>query len=304
VVVTDKLESDGDFSFWFDNNTPLNPADDHSRTRRNNWIRNDEAMARAVRALGDKGELRVAHQWVRREHGVPGSALQSEIANGGAEWHASTAEVRASRLAGGRLATQARLGYEWRRDRFFDPASQIGLGAQDTRDETRALDAHAGLRWRAPVLQHAALHLSARRERFEPRRPAAGPIQYRTLIEAGLEQRTTLAHRLTLEAGLRLAREDDDFDGVVRNSYSLRSATPGRRDFTEPRGAFRLRMLKGFFLRGSIGRAHRTPSFLELFGDTGSVAGNTMLAVERGTNKDIGLQWRGAWRGLQADAAV
>ena len=297
LVVTDKVESDGNFTFWSDNGTPLARQDDATVARRNNWIRNDEWLLRVSRALPGGAELRATNQWVRRERGVPGAAVQSEIANGGATWNLSALDAQAPRLAHGRVALSGRVTSEWRRDRFYDPMSQIGLGTQDIRDVTRTSTAHAGARWLAPVLQHVSLALDVRRERFEPFRPAAGPVQGRRTLEAALEERTTVFGRLTLEGGWRATREADDFHGLVRNAYSFRPAIGGRRSFTEPRAGVRLRLAPGVHVRGSWNRSHRTPAFLELFGDGGSVAGSTELRVERGTNRDLGLQFETTRRG-------
>jgi outer membrane cobalamin receptor len=298
LLVTDKLESSGDFVFWSDGGTPLNHGDDAAVVRRNNWIRNDEWLLRVSGALPGGATIRASNQWVRRVRGVPGSSELSEIANGGAQWNLSAVEAQAPRLGHGRLALLGRLTSEWRRDLFYDPQSQIGLGAQNIRDVTRTWTAHAGARWLAPVLQHVAFACDARREEFQPFRPGAGPEQRRRVLEAALEERTTVLGRLTLEAGLRAAREQDDFNGVVRNAYSLRPATGGERTFTEPRAGARLRLAPGVHVRASWNRSHRTPSFLELFGDNGAVAGSTELRVEHGTNRDLGVQFEAVRRNL------
>jgi outer membrane cobalamin receptor len=304
VLVADMLESAGDFRFLFDNGTPLTPGDDRSVVRRNNWVRNDELLLRLCRTLGGGAEIRAADEWVRRVHGVPGPSMQSDIANGGAEWNLAWLEYAAPRLAHARLAVRGRVSSEWRRDRFYDPDSRIGLGAQDLRDVTRSETAHAGLRWLAPGLQHVSLELDARRERFEPFRPAAGPVQRRTTYEAGAEERLTLFGRLAFEAGVRAERQQDDFAGSLRNAYSSRPARGGQRTAVEPRIAARVRVAPGVHVRASTSRSHRTPSFLELFGDSGNVAGSTDLRVEHGTNRDVGLQFEAARRGVQARLEV
>lgn len=305
LLVTDKLESAGDFKFQSGTATQFIPSDDFFEPRRNNWVRNDEWMLRVVRALPGGAELRATNQWVRRAHGVPGLDQEPQsVANGGALWNLTSLDAQIPRAARGRLALAGRVAFERRRDRFFDPKSQVGLGAQDIRDLTSNGSAHAGARWLAPVVQHLALAVDARRERFEPFRPAAGPVQTRHVVEAGLEQRTVVWARLTLEGSVRAIVERDDFPGFVHSAYSLQRAAGGRRDYTEPRAGARLRIAPGVHVRGSWNRSHRTPSFLELFGDAGAVAGNTALRAEHGTNRDAGLQFETAHHGVRAQVDV
>jgi outer membrane cobalamin receptor len=64
-------------------------------------------------------------------------------------------------------------------------------------------------------------------------------------------------------------------------------------------------LLPGLHAEASYGEYHRTPSFLELFGDSGSVAGSTDLTPEEGTNRDVGLEWATSFAGyrLHTEAA-
>ena len=308
LAVLDHTESVGDFAFQDDNGTPLEPTDDEVVLRRNNWVRADEILLRLGRAL-PHGELHILDQWVRREHGVPGiSSFQSQRARGGATWNLTSAEARFPALAGGRVGLTGRLFHEWRRDTFSDPASEIGLGYQDNRDETRTLGTHAGVRLRLPVLQQLVLDVESRHESFVPTRrfptPTRGPEQERTSLEAAIEERLVLATRLGLHAGLRATRRVDRFAGDLRTPYSQRPARSGTDDTLEPRLGVRVQIWRGLALQGSWGRYHRPPGFLELFGDGGSVAGSSDLVAEEGTNRDIGLVASGKTATIEARAAV
>jgi iron complex outermembrane receptor protein len=58
-------------------------------------------------------------------------------------------------------------------------------------------------------------------------------------------------------------------------------------------------------LKGNVGRYYRVPTFLELFGNTGSVTGNATLEPERGVNRDAGIvieTHRPAWGSLVLEA--
>jgi iron complex outermembrane receptor protein len=125
-------------------------------------------------------------------------------------------------------------------------------------------------------------------------------VQRRTTHAAGADARWLVLERLTLHGGARFVREDDDFAGDVRNVYSPRPARAEQRTFAEPAAGARLRLWSGLHARTSWGRHHRTPGFLDLFGDGGSVAGNSELRPEDGTNFDWGIQAAGARAGIDA----
>jgi iron complex outermembrane receptor protein len=309
LLAADHLESDGDFEFHDDDGTHLTTAGDEIVPRRNNASRADEVLFRVGRALPAGGELALVNQWVDRRHGVPGlSSYQSDAARSGATYDVASAEVRFPGLARGRLSTRARVFGEWRRDTFADLENEIGLGYQDNRDETWSRGAQAGLRLHVPVLHAVELGAESRRERFEPWRRlpelVTGPAQERRTLELACEQHRTWAWNLTLHAGLRWARESDDFSGDLRNPYSPRPARAVQRTFTEPRLGARWVLARGLAVRGTYGRYHRTPGFLELFGDAGSVAGSSDLVPEEGTNRDVGLQLAGSRFGLEAELAA
>ena len=56
-----------------------------------------------------------------------------------------------------------------------------------------------------------------------------------------------------------------------------------------PQAGFRWHLLPRLCIKGNWGRYHRIPTFLELFGNLGSVTGNPELEPERGVNRDIGV---------------
>jgi len=306
LVVADRVDSDGDFSFHDDDGTMHQPNDDAVATRRNNWAQHDEVLVQIGRALPGRTTLRVAGQWVRQDHGVPGRpSAQAERARAGATWSAVRAEVQAPHVWHSRLQVRARIDNEWRRDTFEDLASEIGLGYQHNRDVTRSWGAHTSAQWTLHPRAVVGFAADARRERFEPWRgfptPGGdGPAQRRTTWSGGTDARVTPFERLALHGGVRVVHEHDAFHGDLRTAYSPRAAHSDRRRFGEPRAGARLRLLPALHLRASWGRHHRTPGFLELFGDGGSVAGNSDLRAESGTNRDLGVQFAARYAGLEA----
>lgn len=303
LAVADLLSSDGNFDFDDDIGTPLETLDDRVVPRSNNWQRADELLLRFGRTLPAAGELQCVNSLVRREHGVPGiGSYQSEVARGGTVYDVLSASARWPVLAGGRLGVSTQFHHQWRRDTFSDPESEIGLGRQDNRDQTREWGGHLALDARLPLSQQAGLDVEARHERFVPYRryPAEtlGPDQVRRSLVAGLEDRLHLLGRLEVTGGIRLSWTEDAFAGDLRTPYSQRPARSASRRDIEPRLGLLLRLPAGFTARANGGEYHRTPGFLELFGDGGSIAGSSDLVPESGRNRDLGLQYDSAGWGV------
>lgn len=310
LFVVDGLRSNGDFTFHDDHGTPRNPDDDVTAVRLNSWVRSDEIMAKAGRPLPRNGRVEILHQWVGRSQGVPGyTSVQSLHALQRSSHHLTHAQIFLPSFWSGRLQARGQVFYDWRRDEFLDEHSEIGLGYQDNRDVTSALGSHWATTWRIPSQQRLALHLDARRESFLPWRrfPAErlGPEQRRTTLETTVESSWVLARdHLQLQGVLRFTREEDRFRGDLRTAYSRGSAPSEVRHRREPRLASRLKLLQGVSLEASYGEHHRSPGFLELFGDGGSVAGSADLVSETGVNRDIALEFVRQVRGLRLRSEI
>jgi len=313
LVVFDALRSEGDFEFHDDNGTEHNLNDDEVTARINNAVRRQEILAKAGHAWGRDGRFELLYQWVDREQGVPGiTSNQSTATVQSSNHHMATASMRSPARWGGRLRGRAQAYYDWRRDTFVDakrPSGEIGLGLQDNRDVSETRGVHVETSLRAPLSQRLALHIDARHETFMPWRqfpkPQLGPEQQRRTLETALDSEWLLARgRLRLQGVVRASQETDRFAGDLRTPYSKAPAVSGTHEFIEPRAGMRLRLLPGVHLEASAGGHHRTPGFLELFGDGGSIAGSSDLVAEEGKNSDIALDCARSFRHVRTQFEV
>ena len=306
LLVFDALHSDGDFEFHDDNGTPRNLNDDEITARTNNAVRMQEILAKAGHAWGRDGRFELLYQWVDREQGVPGyTSNQSTTTTQGSSHHMATASMRSPARWNGRLRGRAQVYLDWRRDTYTDLGSEIGLGRQDNRDVSETRGGHVEASLRAPMWHRLSLHVDARNETFMPWRgftprdsptqeiiPELGPEQKRRTFETALDSEWLLARgRVRLQGTLRVTQETDHFAGDLRTSPFKQPAASGEHQFVEPRLGLRLRVLPGLHLEASAGRHHRTPGFLELFGDAGTIMGSTDLVAEESKNQDIALDY-------------
>ncbi len=286
----------GDFPFYNDRGTNLNPDDSEIESRRNNAYDRADAVVRARARRGDhtyEGGGRVSF----KEQGVPGPGhRQSETSSLGTlaaqldgelgvrgPWGMSGARASAS--------TYARL----ERQRYRDPDGQIGLGAQNTRYLTASGGARAGLEAPLGSRQIVSAGLSAQAEGFdETHLPggAQGARGMRLSLGADVADEIHFAEdRLLLRPAIRLdlhhtapvrgsAEEGGGVDGELARHTDLHPS---------PRVAARLRIADPLAVKASAGWYVRAPTVYELFGDRGAIVGNPELRPETGPSADAGL---------------
>lgn len=310
----------GDYRYFDDNSTPLNPSDDTTRVRRNNGFTAIDAATRwgsADRTLG--GGVRAAY----KRNGLPG---QTGNTSSGARL--ATTDVigdAAFELAAG-PATARQLAYALvEHQRLRDPLGELGLGGQ-VRDSL-TLAGGASSTWRLALGRHRAqLGGELRGERFrDSDAGGAGPALVGDRLAAALTVAADLAiapapdepaapsgpaaavraagqavaagrPRLVITPAIRL--------DVVRSAPTPMTAgpdagmpVPSRVDVVpSPRLTARWALAGDATVKGSAGWYARLPTLLEVFGNRGFVIGSPGLRPERGPSGDLGAVWAPAGR--------
>ncbi len=297
-------DSRGDFGYWDDNGTPLNPADDATSVRQNNHFESRmlHAAAKGLMPFGVAVVLR--HSRFIKSQGVPGlgavPALSTHLA-----LDRSLSALELARPAAGwtpRLGVQ--LAADRARSRFSDRLGQLGGTATDTDDRFRGDQAR--VTGESPRLAGVfALEFSAllRDEREDLHDAASGradpPESHRRTQGASLALRLEAWRgRVLVRAGRRWDRQRDALRWT--SSLGVANAHDVVRDLNAPQLGARVRVVGTVDLKANWMRAQRTPEFLELFGNEGSIRGNPDLEPERSENWDAGggaSIERGAWRG-------
>jgi iron complex outermembrane receptor protein len=278
----------GDYTYFTDNGTPLNPSDDGYQTRRNNGFTQLDAASRV--GLADRsvaGGLRLA--W--RDQGLPGSIAQPALAA-----HLTTldaiGDARAERAVG--PATARELAYLLVESQdLHDQAGELGLGSQLRHYVT--ISGGATSTWHVPVHgDRATAGVELRGDSFRDR------------DESGTGSIVT-GQRL---GGALLAAYDAVLDPTVTVTPSFRldlvhtaptpldagptagMPVPARWDVVpSPRVTMRLLASPDVSLKASGGWYVRLPTLIELFGDRGYILGAPTLRPERGPSADCGAVW-------------
>jgi iron complex outermembrane receptor protein len=288
--------SRADFDYYDDNATPFNAYDDSMMTRVNNQF----TTGNAVGAIGWRPtagiEVALHENFFTKQQGVPGlasfPALATQLDLTRAITHL-TGSVEGTRFlptARGRFAGTVE------NSRFQDLEGELGRGRHDTDDRLSARDAALELQWSRLVRGfsfQAAGNL--RRENASLHDHADGradaPDSRRDVRGASLGvQWSGLADHLVLHAAERREWIDDELHafgfGTTVTTQSV------ARTMRSPQFGAAIDAGWGLGLRSNWTRGERAPDFRELFGDEGSVAGNSLLVPETSESWDLAFTWR------------
>jgi iron complex outermembrane receptor protein len=295
TVVVGYAGAEGDYAYFDDHGTPLEPRDDEERTRVNNGYDQVDLGARVKwRRRGSSVELGQRLSW--KQQGIPGPAGASAEATSLETWRVvadgHAAHGGALGLPGLRLGAGAHAVIETQR--YRDPEGEVGLGMQDASYLTVATGATLAGSWATPRhLVGVALEPTVewfREEDHMRERPGArgfragGAIAVSDALSLGEDGRVLVVPALRVD--VLLSRPSGDTGQQVTGEDG-----PAARDdvYASPRLALRVGLVPGLALKASAGRYFRAPTVLELYGDRGVLVGNPTLTPETGFTSDLGL---------------
>jgi outer membrane cobalamin receptor len=286
------LTTDGDFSY-LDTHSNFTSADDQIEHRRNNDLRQVDALLRSAIDLSNHRRLVASVLFFDRDQGLPGPAgLTNPIARLGSLRGTGILGYQSPSAfgPGGRL--RATIYGNLDRTHLADPTPDVSMWPSDARDGTLTVGGTATGRWvPRPWLSLTGL-VDLRHDRFSPSDAGvSGSPGMRWFGAIGAETDFWF-ERLRLDVipsvRLELAREEtsgrDDFSRFLPTSAPVNHTLPIAR-------LCLIKQLAGAVsLRVNGGRYARLPSLIELYGNTGYLLGNPRLAPESGINADVGPQ--------------
>lgn len=267
----------GDYTYFSDKGTPLNPRDDGYAVRRNNQFTQLDAASRIGTESAVAG-ARLAY----KDQGLPGTYVSPAL-----EASLSTLDVIADAhvphlLAYGLVERQA----------LRDPVGGLGIGPQDRRYLT--LSGGATSTWQAAIDRHrlnAGVELRADRFRDAD---AAGT---RASLVGDREGGAVMAAiDLVADPDARIVVTPAVRVDVVRtlptpNPQAVTPVAPRWDTVPSPRLTARGAISDDISLKTSAGWYVRLPTLVELFGNRGTIIGSPDLRPERGPSLDAGVVW-------------
>ena len=302
------LDTQGDFLFLDDKGTPQNLTDDEETVRTNNDSETIDVLGRVEVDAPFVGKLSLGHNTILRDNGVPGiGSNQSVTAHTERMRQITYLKLDDGAFFSKRLTACAGGYYSTANEKFHDPDGEIGLAKQDTDNDFRTW----GVNLRSSLdLQPVTLEVfwEGKEERFRPRSniptPTEGPDRTRESFVTAVSGDLFL-HRvdLVLTCTERFHSYTSEFYDPPRFPW-LPPQPQGKvaGDSRTPQYGFRWLPTPFLTVKGNWGEHYRLPSFLELFGNAGSVTGSSDLKPEDGVNRDIGavvsFDRGGPWRNL------
>ena len=291
------LTSRGDFDFLDDRATPENPEDDIETKRENN----DFTLWNLIGSISINTpfdtKVSMVHLFTKREGGVPGiGSYQSTIARSERSRNISYLKFELPSALGNRINLKTRIFRNSVRERFNDPEGDITPLRQKTDNRITSSGTNVTLQF-MPITIPVCLKLFSeyRAEKFNPvsliPSPSTGPERKRRSfsISPGLDI-FLLNERAILTFNEKYEWHANEF--YNEPPFPWLPPTPQgkvEKKSWSPHIGIRVNITDKVILKGNVGRYYRLPTFLELFGNLGSVTGSSELEPEEGTNRDIGI---------------
>jgi iron complex outermembrane receptor protein len=295
IVSTTYLGSQGNFPFEDDNGTLSNPNDDEVVDRKNNAFNSGEALTKLVYPIDDANKLSLLNDFYANSSGVPGiGAFQSTDAHLFELRNLSYLRWDTAPNTPFPLGVQTTAYVVYGQQDFDDPLGQVGLGRQDTHNQTYATG--VGSEAQGQIGAHdLQARLDVGGEIFAPENlltPQLNePDQSRLTIGVGIGDTWGVFDDLLLiQPQFRYEHANDFFGGLVGPGGIVETTSSGANaDLFTPRLGLTLNVRSDLALKANGGRYARLPTFGELFGNQGSVIGNPNLKPETGVNADVGF---------------
>ncbi len=287
-------QSDNDYSVIDNNGTRFNPLDDKRERRNNADASLTSALARVHYQASDTRAASAVIQAGSRDSGVP---TPQNFTDNDARFATDSASLHLTHSVDrtGNWNTRQTLFANQLDSLFDDPDADVGLGAQVTDSSTtttgaRVFAEHIDERGSFSTL------LELRNERLEH----VDLIRGGRDLQAQRQELALLSHYALWFPGDAIVftpgiewRQTRDRVTVSPEAERLRG-TPeatNERIFLQSLG-MRADIGSNFSLRANAARLQRSPSFAELFGDSGLQLASSDLRSERGTNIDLELNWQ------------
>lgn len=300
--------SDQNFTYLNNKGTVLfNTYDDTIDERRNAQFRKTGFTGNLALELG-KTKVNFLNDYIHRKQGLPGPGNRQTTSVGRVFSKLSSAiTTETNEFLFTNLTLETKTYGNFSRDDLFDPKSEFSFGTPNAYTKTNQygfqlsttlylLDYYQVLRASLQTEQEFFTRYEKRAnhetERKEPKK------RRDTQSFTFQDEIRLFSNRLFLVPQVRFERYTDRFgkdETSIRNQLldPLNDVFYVRQNFTNPSFGLKIVWIKKenleFGTLANISKDFRIPSFLELFGERGSIVGNTKLKPEQSRNGDMGF---------------
>ena len=298
LLAMDYVRSDNNFRFLDDNGTRYNQDDDTWTYRRNNDFQGFNALGKIEYALRPHATLILNNNFYRSDKGIPGiGSFQSKSARLRTLRNLTEGSFILEQVFGRMTCRLKGLSTYYASD-YRDLEAEVGLGRQDNHNVTKTFGGELHVQtllWNHQILSGV---FRAGAERFKPSdRFHNTPLldNKRASYSAALEDEILLlGDRLSIVPSVQWDVLFSEFLGDYTHGHWIEGpARKQRHAMFSRRVGVRLQAASWLIFKANAAKSYRAPSFYELFGDKGSVIGNTKLKPEEGFNRDVGCRVSG-----------
>ena len=270
--------SDGDFSYLDNNGTPFNTSDDREVSRINNEFARHNLLTKVRYRF-----LNIQNQFFHEERGIPGlGTLTSKTASLKTTRNALAFDVTKEKAFNAIDLTLSPY-FQYNNEQFSDPQGETGLGARQNDDHTFQYGSNLRNNFLVGSHQKWNLNLGYRGEQFLPEdltNASAEPSSVRNTASFAVEDEIFLGNeKIILNPSVRTEHIFNDFANASTSALHPVSGKIGIKYSPVQRLTFKT----------NVARSYRIPNFVELFGDRGTLVGNSRLSPEKGIIWDIGV---------------
>ncbi|MDO8493817.1 MAG: TonB-dependent receptor [Deltaproteobacteria bacterium] len=295
------FRSRGDFPYLDDRGTRSNTNDDRIVQRANNDFLSHN-FTTTVSSKADKElQWKVYENFFLKNQGVPGLG-SSTSATARLDQLRNLFHVMFNNQPSQDLNWEADVFFDFLNSKFQDTRGEIGVGTQDNDDDTIRFGPKFQFSYPFDPNQIITAFVAHRAELFLPTNNTAsnpnGPTSQRHMTAIGLEDDISLFNeKLLINPSARLQVFANDLSGTDPSSPSATADNNMVDKQVSAKLGIKYHLTHFFSLKGNVYRGFRQPTFSELFGDRGTLVGNTALQPEKSLNFDTGfrLQEKNLW---------
>ncbi len=290
LVMADLFTTGGEFTYFDDNATIYTITDDRLARRFNNDKSQLSSIGR-VRWGDSRLRLTLQDAFLSREEGVPGSTstptLDTRLAT---LRNLALARVEARQ---GSWRSDARLWLQQRQETWDDRQGESGEGSRWERSWFSTVGLQEHLLFVPESWLSTSATVALRRDGYVQADLVEDRVEYPRVRWSGTAALAAdlrlWSDRLTLSPVLQGQWLDNRALGTLAyGSYTLEPDDHQADAWLTPRFGALLRPWPALAFKANIARNVRPPDLTELFGDRGSMQGNTTLEPERGLTWDVG----------------